>query len=159
MSPRRWTTDQHWVQNPCAHCIEPVLKAAAQIGFVSSNWVKLNERFWKWYPNHWLSECHVLCSSGMSCSTWAWWLQLRHLAHCTWSLHFRYSVRADGEWAYGWYRAARAWEISQAYKVFMLRSSWTFGLTWAGRLWPSRFAHCKRSFCFRYSVRALGLWQ
>ena len=27
-------------------------------------------------------------------------------------------MRADGLGAYGWYRAARAWEISQAYKVF-----------------------------------------
>ena len=41
----------------------------------------------------------------------------------------------------------------------MLRSSWTFGSTWAGRLRPSLLARCERSFCFRYSVRALGLWQ
>ena len=27
-------------------------------------------------------------------------------------------MRADGLWAYGWYRVARAWEISQAYEVF-----------------------------------------
>ena len=27
-------------------------------------------------------------------------------------------MRADGSWAYGWYRVARAWEISQAYEVF-----------------------------------------
>ena len=60
----------------------------------------------------------VLRSSGAFGSTWAGWLRLRRLAHCTWSLRFRYSVRADGLWAYGWYRVARAWEISQAYKVF-----------------------------------------
>ena len=34
-----------------------------------------------------------------------------------------------------------------------------FGSTWAGRLRPSLLAHCEWSFCFRYSVRALGLWQ
>ena len=28
------------------------------------------------------------------------------------------TVRAAGLWAYGWYRVARAWEMSQAYKVF-----------------------------------------
>ena len=27
-------------------------------------------------------------------------------------------MRADGSWAYGWYRVARVWEISQAYEVF-----------------------------------------
>ena len=27
-------------------------------------------------------------------------------------------MRAEGFWAYGWYRVARAWEISQAYEVF-----------------------------------------
>ena len=41
----------------------------------------------------------------------------------------------------------------------MLRLSWTFGSTWVDRLRPSLLARCKRSFCFRYSVRALGLWQ
>ena len=41
----------------------------------------------------------------------------------------------------------------------LLRSSWMLCSTWAGRLWPSLLARCKRSFCFRYSVRALGLWQ
>ena len=60
----------------------------------------------------------LLRSCGMFGSTWAGWLRLRCLAHCTWSLRFRYSVRANGSWVYGWYRAARAWEISQVYKVF-----------------------------------------
>ena len=41
----------------------------------------------------------------------------------------------------------------------MLRSSWTLCSTWAGRLQPSLLARCKRSLCFRYSVRVLGLWQ
>ena len=41
----------------------------------------------------------LLCSSGMLCLTWARWLQLQHFACCTWSLHFRYSVRAVGLWA------------------------------------------------------------
>ena len=27
-------------------------------------------------------------------------------------------MRAAGLWAYGWYRVARVWEISQAYEVF-----------------------------------------
>ena len=27
-------------------------------------------------------------------------------------------MRADGLLVYGWYRVARAWEISQAYEVF-----------------------------------------
>ena len=31
--------------------------------------------------------------------------------------------------------------------------------TWAGRLWLRRLARWWRSFCLRYSVRALGLWQ
>ena len=60
----------------------------------------------------------VLHSSGMFCLMWAGWLWLWHFAHCAWSLRFRYSVRADGSWVYGWYRVARAWEISQVYKVF-----------------------------------------
>ena len=60
----------------------------------------------------------MLCSSGTFCSMWAGWLQLHRLACCTWSLHFRYSVRAEGSWAYGWNRVARAWEMSQAYEVF-----------------------------------------
>ena len=60
----------------------------------------------------------LLHSSGTFCLTWARWLRLHRLAHCTWSLHFRYSVRAEGSGAYGWYRVARAWEISQAYEVF-----------------------------------------
>ena len=60
----------------------------------------------------------LLHSSGTFHSMWAGWLRLHRLACCTWSLRFRYSVRADGLWAYGWYRVARAWEISQAYKVF-----------------------------------------
>ena len=62
------------------------------------------------------SSC-LLHSSGTFSLTWARWLQLQHLACCTWSLCFRYSVRALGSWAYGWYRVARVWEISQAYKV------------------------------------------
>ena len=33
-------------------------------------------------------------------------------------MRFRYSVRADGLLVYGWYRVARAWEISQVYEVF-----------------------------------------
>ena len=33
-------------------------------------------------------------------------------------MRFRYSVRADGSWVYGWYRVVKAWEISQVYKVF-----------------------------------------
>ena len=41
----------------------------------------------------------------------------------------------------------------------LLRSSWTLCSTWAGRLQPSLLARCKWSLCFRYSVRALGLWQ
>ena len=41
----------------------------------------------------------------------------------------------------------------------LLRSSWTLCSTWAGRLRPSLLACWRRSFCFRYSVRALGLWQ
>ena len=27
-------------------------------------------------------------------------------------------MRAEGLWAYGWYRVARAWEISQVYEVY-----------------------------------------
>ena len=27
-------------------------------------------------------------------------------------------MRAEGSWAYGWYRVVRVWEISQAYEVF-----------------------------------------
>ena len=30
----------------------------------------------------------------------------------------RYSVRALGEWQYGWYVVTRVWEISQVYEVF-----------------------------------------
>ena len=41
----------------------------------------------------------------------------------------------------------------------MLHSSGTFCSTWAGRLQPRRLALWWRSFCFRYSVRAPGLWQ
>ena len=41
----------------------------------------------------------------------------------------------------------------------MLHSSGTFCLTWAGRLRLRRLAHWWCSFCFRYSVRAPGLWQ
>ena len=65
-----------------------------------------------------LSTGSVLHSSGMFCLTWAGWLWLWCFAHCTWSLRFRYSVRAADSWAYGWYRVARVWEISQVYKVF-----------------------------------------
>ena len=60
----------------------------------------------------------MLRSSGTFGSTWAGWLRLRRLACCAWSLRFKYSVRAVGLVAYGWYRVARAWEISQAYEVF-----------------------------------------
>ena len=60
----------------------------------------------------------LLHSSGMLSLTWAGWLWLQCFACCTWSLHFRYSVRAAGSWALGWYRVARVWEISQAYEVF-----------------------------------------
>ena len=70
------------------------------------------------YSSSPLIRLGVLRSSVTFCSTWAGWLRLHHLARCTWSLHFRYSVRADGSLVYGWYRVARAWEISQAYKVF-----------------------------------------
>ena len=45
------------------------------------------------------------------------------------------------------------------FHAVVLRSSWTLGLTWAGRLRPSHFARCERSFCFKYSVRAPRLWQ
>ena len=41
----------------------------------------------------------------------------------------------------------------------MLRLSGTFCSTWAEGLRPRHFALWMRSFCFRYSVRALGLWQ
>ena len=41
----------------------------------------------------------VLCSSRTFCSTWARWLWLWRFACCTWSLCFRYSVRAAGLWA------------------------------------------------------------
>ena len=60
----------------------------------------------------------LLRSSGTFGSTWAGWLRPCRLARCTRSLRFKYSVRADGLLEYGWYRVARAWEISQAYEVF-----------------------------------------
>ena len=41
----------------------------------------------------------------------------------------------------------------------LLRLSWTFDSTWADGLWPSHLARCNQSLCFRYSVRALGLWE
>ena len=41
----------------------------------------------------------------------------------------------------------------------LLCSRGMFCLTWAGGLWPRHFAHWWWSFCFRYSVRALRLWQ
>ena len=78
----------------------------------------ISERFSQSAHSRHAHEPWVLRSSGTFCSTWAWWLRLRRLARCTWSFRFRYSVRADGLWAYGWYRVARAWEMSQAYKGF-----------------------------------------
>ena len=41
----------------------------------------------------------------------------------------------------------------------VLRLSWMLGSTWVERLWPRRLALWWQSFCFRYLVRALGLWQ
>ena len=41
----------------------------------------------------------------------------------------------------------------------MLRLSETLCSTWAGRLQPRCLARWACSFCLRYSVRALGLWQ
>ena len=41
----------------------------------------------------------------------------------------------------------------------LLRSSGTYCSTWVGWLQPRHLALWWRSFCFRYSVRALGLWQ
>ena len=49
--------------------------------------------------------------------------------------------------------------FNHVFQLSFLHSSWMLSSTWAGRLWPSRLACCKRSFCFRYLVRALGLWQ
>ena len=66
-----------------------------------------------WYP-----EDLLLRLSGTFCSTWADGLRPRHLALWWWSFCFRYSVRALGLWQYGWYMVTKAWEISQAYKVF-----------------------------------------
>ena len=41
----------------------------------------------------------------------------------------------------------------------LLCSSRTFCSTWVERLRPSHLAHWRHSFCLRYSVRALGVWQ
>ena len=43
--------------------------------------------------------------------------------------------------------------------VVVLHSSGTSCSTWAGRLQLRRLARWWHSFCLRYSVRALGLWQ
>ena len=40
----------------------------------------------------------------------------------------------------------------------VLCSSGMLDLTWVRWLWPRCFACCMQSFCFRYSVRALGSW-
>ena len=53
----------------------------------------------------------------------------------------------------------QAQQYKKTRSIGLLRPSWTFDSTWVGRLQPSCLAHCERSFCFRYSVRALGLWQ
>ena len=67
----------------------------------------------------WPNPCApVLRSSWMLCSTWAGGLRPSRFACWCLSLVLRYSVRALGEWQYGWYVVTRAWEISQAYKVF-----------------------------------------
>ena len=60
----------------------------------------------------------LLHSSGTFCLTWAGRLRPRHFALWWQSFCFRYSVRALGNWQYGWYVVTRAWEISQAYEVF-----------------------------------------
>ena len=59
-----------------------------------------------WSPIGTQARCHdyfvqgkMLRSSGTLGSTWAVWLWLRRFAHCTWSLRFRYLVRAAGLWA------------------------------------------------------------
>ena len=135
----------------------------------------------------------MLRSSGTFCLTWADGLRPRCLALWWQSFCFRYSVRALGLWQYGWYVMAKAWEISQAYKVFrgsagsaqlkldwhknsdlgsevgkstglnsttlLLRLRGMFCSTWAFGLRPRHLALCRRSLCFRYSVRVLGLWQ
>ena len=72
------------------------------------------------------------------------------------------SSQIYARWALSCKLAILAWlpvRVIFPQRVSVLHSSWTLGSTWAGRLQPSRLAHCKRSFCFRYSVRALGLWQ
>ena len=52
-----------------------------------------------------------------------------------------------------------SWLFEPAWSLHVLCSSWTLGSTWADRLRPSLLARWERSFCFRYSVRVLGLWQ
>ena len=65
----------------------------------------------------------------------------------------RSKTASSNRWCFPWPFQVSGWWL------WMLRSGWTFDSTWVGRLRPSLFARCARSFCLRYSVRALGLWQ
>ena len=53
------------------------------------------------------------------------------------------------------HNAPLGWYFTQ----LMLHLSGTFCSTWADGLWPRWLALWWWSLCFRYSVRALGLWQ
>ena len=84
-----------------------------QVMRLPENWGERSDEIEELEPTHGL-----LRSGWTSGSTWAERLRLSRFAHCRWSFCFRYSVRALGLWQYRWYMVTRAWEISQAYKVF-----------------------------------------
>ena len=62
------------------------------------------------------AECYILVERSAQCELDGYDFVTLHVvieAYASDTL-----VRAAGLWAYGWYRVARAWEISQVYKVF-----------------------------------------
>ena len=123
---KTWAYHLSWIVNDSLHVShgERLAQKRWKITYwCAFLWWERKKRAWFYGPDAEEEEMvaqkrMVLRSSGTFCLTWAGWLRLQHFAHCTWSLCFRYSVRAAGSWVYGWYRLARAWEISQAYEVF-----------------------------------------
>ena len=106
--------------------------------------VLTSRRDWAWVSmiNVELHRTFMLRSSWTGAMLWWYWVALK--AALCWAEECAYI---------SWYHQ------QELNTKLLLRSSGTFCLTWEGRLRPRCLALWMQSLCFKYSVRALGLWQ
>ena len=123
--------------------------------------------WWSW--SHWTDHLATvcICSAGCCCtgkgSGWSEVEDSKDLSwpvadQITWKQLFKV-IYLHKYFLISSYFIYQNWKMTRLSHCNMLRSSGMSCSTWAEGLRPRRLARWCQSFCFRYSVRALGLWQ